>query len=250
MPTLMPVYSPLPFRAVLSGLRAVFSRGYESRARDSVLAWLKGDQSGREVVLTDSGTTVYKRADIEMGRQVWQSIGGQQLGSIWGHGALVAPDWSADWLHREALAWLDLHSRQRSGIAYADLNPGEQARAQAELRPLIRTNTFDASSNQIVIPAQRAQAIAQVAAHYASLFSSDPATRALRVSYAMREDTIPDAQHRRAIAAFFFWTSWAAVTQRPGETMTYTQNWPYEPLVGNVVWDRYRQDAERFWFAG
>ena len=36
------------------------------------------------------------------------------------------------------------------------------------------------------------------------------------------------------LTAFFFWTAWAAVTDRPGETMTYTNNWPYEPLVGNT----------------
>jgi nitric oxide reductase subunit B len=177
---------------------------------------------------------VYSRADIELGRQVWQSIGGQQLGSIWGHGALVAPDWSADWLHRETLAWLDLHSRAKGGVPYADLSPGDQARVQAELRPLIRANTYDPSSGRIVVPVERAQAIAQVAAHYASLFSSDPATHALREGYAMREDTIADPLHRRAIGAFFFWTSWAAVTQRPDQTMSYTQNWPYEPLVGNA----------------
>ena len=187
-----------------------------------------------DAVVTTGGDTVYTRADIELGRQVWQSIGGQQLGSIWGHGALVAPDWTADWLHREAVAWLDLRSRSKNGTAYGQLDAGEQARGQAELRPLIRRNSFDAASNTIVIPLQRAQAMAQVAAHYASLFSNDPATHALRNGYAMREDTVPDAQHRRALGAFFFWTSWAAVTERPGEAMTYTQNWPYEPLVGNA----------------
>ncbi|HSI56808.1 MAG TPA: nitric-oxide reductase large subunit [Ideonella sp.] len=187
-----------------------------------------------QAVVTERGDVVYTRADIELGRQVWQSIGGQQLGSIWGHGALVAPDWSADWLHRETLAWFDLRARAKDGVAYAELGPGEQARVQAELRPLIRRNTFDAASDRIVIPAERAQAIAQVAAHYASLFSNDPATHALREGYAMREDTVPDAQHRRALGAFFFWTSWAAVTERPGELMSYTQNWPYEPLVGNT----------------
>ena len=203
-----------------------------------VLLWM-----GREIhrqappmpqaVVTESGATVYTRAEIELGRQVWQSIGGQQLGSIWGHGALVAPDWSADWLHREALAWFDLHTRAKGGVGYAELDPGEQARVQAELRPLIRRNTYDAASDRIVIPDQRAKAIEQVAAHYASLFSADPATHGLRESYAMREDTVPDAAHRRAIGAFFFWASWATVTQRPDEAMSYTQNWPYEPLVGN-----------------
>lgn len=187
-----------------------------------------------QAVVTERGDIVYTRTDIELGRQVWQSIGGQQLGSIWGHGALVAPDWSADWLHREATAWFDLRARATNNMAYADLGPGEQARVQAELRPLIRRNTFDAASGHIVVPAERAQAITRVASHYSSLFSNDPATHALREGYAMREDTVPDAQHRRALGAFFFWTSWAAVTERPGEAMSYTQNWPYEPLVGNT----------------
>lgn len=34
-------------------------------------------------------------------------------------------------------------------------------------------------------------------------------------------------------SAFFFWTSWTATTERPGMTVTYTNNWPHEPLVGN-----------------
>ena len=61
-----------------------------------------------ERVLSASGQTLYTKADIQRGRQVWQSMGGMQLGSIWGHGGYVAPDWSADWLHREATSVLDL----------------------------------------------------------------------------------------------------------------------------------------------
>jgi nitric oxide reductase subunit B len=36
------------------------------------------------------------------------------------------------------------------------------------------------------------------------------------------------------MTAFFFWTAWAAGTERPGETVTYTANWPHEPLIDNV----------------
>ena len=49
-----------------------------------------------EQVVSRDGQVLYTRADIEEGREVWQSIGGMELGSIWGHGAYVAPDWSAD----------------------------------------------------------------------------------------------------------------------------------------------------------
>src|SRR4051812_22540008 len=58
-------------------------------------------------VRTDAGDVVFTGDQISRGQNVWQSLGGMQQGSIWGHGSYVAPDWSADWLHREALALLD-----------------------------------------------------------------------------------------------------------------------------------------------
>ena len=205
-----------------------------------VLLWMGRDMHQQSPpmptrVVTESGRGVYTRADMEQGRQVWQSIGGQQLGSIWGHGALVAPDWSADWLHRESLAMLELNARRTFGNAYERLPPRDQGTLQADLKAQLRTNTYDASRDEIVISDRRAQALAQVSAHYDSLFSNDPATAALREAYAMRNDTVPDAANRRALASFFFWTSWAAVTDRPGHAKSYTNNWPYEPLVANTA---------------
>ncbi len=187
-----------------------------------------------EAVVADNGETVFTRADIETGRTVWQSFGGQQLGSIWGHGALVAPDWSADWLHREAVAWLDLRAQQAYGKPYAELGAGDRARLEAELKPDIRRNTWDGNAKTITVPAERAQAIAEVQSHYVSLFGDAADTAALRETYAMKNNTVDTPEHRRQLAAFFFWTSWAAVTERtPGEA-SYTNNWPYEPLVGNA----------------
>ena len=215
------------------GLAALLTVGF------GTLLWMGGEVYRQappmpDAVVTEHGTTVFTRADIERGRQVWQSIGGQQLGSVWGHGALVAPDWSADWLHRETEAWLDLRAQAAYGVAAAALGAGDRAKLQAELQPLLRANTYDADDGRIVVSDERAQAMAAVAAHYESLFSADPATHALRETYAMRENTVPDAAHRRALGAFFWWTSWAAVTDRPGATVSYTQNWPYDPLSGNV----------------
>lgn len=185
-------------------------------------------------VIAANGQVLYTRADIDRGREVWQSIGGQQLGSIWGHGALVAPDWSADWLHRETEAMLELQARADTGQSYASMDATEKAKTEASVKPQIRHNTYDAAKNELVVSNQRAQAISTVAAHYESLFSNDPATHQLRIDYAMRENTVPDADNRRAMTAFFFWTAWAAGTDRPGASnRTYTNNWPYEPLIGN-----------------
>ncbi|MDQ7987993.1 MAG: nitric-oxide reductase large subunit [Candidatus Dactylopiibacterium sp.] len=202
-----------------------------------------------ERVVTDSQSVIYTRADIELGRQVWQSMGGMQLGSIWGHGAYVAPDWSADWLHREAVAVLDRWARaEHAGQPYDALSEDAQATLQGRLQRMMRRNTHDPATATITLSVDRAAAIAQVSAHYESLFGKDPATRELREAYAMKDDTVPDAAHRRALSAFFWWTAWAATTERPrvadgalapdhpamqAKQATYTNNWPGEPLVGN-----------------
>src|SRR5688572_20517599 len=125
-------------------------------------------------VVTHDGKTILTRADIEKGRQVWQSIGGQQLGSIWGHGSYVAPDWTADWLHREATAWLDIRSLREAAVPYHALGEEQQASMAAQLQPQLRANTFDEHTGNIVVSADRAAAIAAVQRHYTALFGDDP----------------------------------------------------------------------------
>ena len=147
-----------------------------------------------EKVVADDGSVVFTKADIVEGRRVWQAMGGMQLGSIWGHGAYVAPDWSADWLHRESIGILDLWARADGGMAnYALLPPEEQAALRGRLQPLMRTNTYDAATGTITLPRDRVAALSNVAAHYESLFGNDPATAELREAYAMKEGTVPDA---------------------------------------------------------
>jgi nitric oxide reductase subunit B len=78
--------------------------------------------------------------------------------------------------------------------------------------------------------------MAEVAAHYDAIFggSGDPAVLKLRDAYAIHDDAIPDPQRRRLLTAFFWWTAWSCATERPDSRVTYTNNWPHEPLIGNV----------------
>ena len=206
----------------------------------AVLLWVGGEIHREmppvpEQVVTESGQVVFTRADIEVGRQVWQTTGGQQLGSVWGHGSYVAPDWTADWLHREAVDILDQWARRDySAAGFEALGKPEQAALTARLTAMMRANTYDADTKSVVVDDDRALAISNVSAHYQSLFGNDPATAVLRENYAMKNNTVADAEHRRAMTAFYWWTAWSAVTQRPGKEISFTNNWPHEPLVGNL----------------
>ena len=127
----------------------------------SILLWAGGEIFRAappipEQVLSEDGAVLYTRAEIQEGRQVWQSMGGMQLGSIWGHGGYVAPDWSADWLHREATAVLDLWARADGGtLGYAQLNPEQQAGLRGRLQEMIRKNTYDAATGTITLTRDR-----------------------------------------------------------------------------------------------
>jgi nitric oxide reductase subunit B len=192
-------------------------------------------------VATQDGKVLFTRDGILDGQTAWQSVGGMQLGSIWGHGAYQAPDWTADWLHRELTAWLDLAARQAHGKDYAALDGPTQAALREQLREEYRANRTDAA-DVLKISDRRAQAIAQTAAYYDKLFSDAPELQKSREHFAMKENTLPSAERRQQLTQFFFWTAWAAATERPGHDVTYTNNWPHEPLIGNqpsgenVVW--------------
>jgi nitric oxide reductase subunit B len=186
-----------------------------------------------ERVVTADGQLILTKDDILTGQQVWQSTGGQQLGSIWGHGAYMAPDWSADWLHREALALLEIWAAREGASSLAALAPERQVILQARLQKELRANTFDSTNGTVTISADRREAIMRTGRHYEDLFGGAPALAQLRENYAMQNVTIPDPERRQKLTAFFFWTSWAATTDRPNSNITYTNNWPHEPLVGN-----------------
>ena len=169
---------------------------------------------------------VFDRDTIHRGQDVWRSVGGQELGSVWGHGAYTAPDWTADWLYREAVWLAETWSRSRHGIAFDDLDPEQSAALQARLQTELRTNTYDEDTGVITVSADRARAIEAVQSHYTALFGDDPALHQLREDYAMPSNVIPDAERREAFTAFIFWATWATVTERPGQDITYTHNWP------------------------
>lgn len=193
-------------------------------------------------VVADDGRILMTHDSILDGQTAWQSVGGMQLGSIWGHGAYQAPDWTADWLHRELTNWLEIAAQESFGKPYAELNGAQQNSLQYELKTTYRTNTYDSASDKVVVSKRRAQAIQKTTAYYASLFSAEPELRSTRKSFAMKEDTLPDPERRARLTEFFFWTAWAASTERTTGSATYTNNWPHEPLIGNkptaenIIW--------------
>lgn len=189
-----------------------------------------------ERVVTSDGREVLGPGQISAGQNAWQALGGMEMGSVWGHGSYVAPDWTADYLHREALFMLDAWSRAEHGRGWDDLDQEKRAALTARLGERMRQGGYDPATGTITIDTARAEAFETNVRHYAEVFSQG------RDAYAIPAGTLDDPAKARAMTGFFFWSAWAAVAHRPDADVSYTNNWPHEPLVGNrptgdtVVW--------------
>ncbi len=187
-------------------------------------------------VITADGQVLFTGEAIREGQSVWQSTGGQEIGTIWGHGAYVAPDWSADFLHRQSMIVLDGWARAQGFASYAAAPAETRAALQGRLTELTRRNTYDVATDTIVLDNDRAAAFQELAGYYADVYGKG------RNEYAIPAGALTDATKQREMATFFWWTAWAASTDRPGQDVTYTQNWPHEELIGNrptgavIVW--------------
>ena len=187
-----------------------------------------------EKVVSLDGTTIFTKQEIENGQNVWQSIGGQEVGTVWGHGAYVAPDWSADWLHKESVYLLDKWAEKDFNLSFNNLDVEKQAALKARLQKSLRANTYDIKTGNISVTSDRAGAIKDNCTHYAGLFMNDPALSKERQDYAIPPNSIKDSVRMQDMNAFFFWAAWACITERPGSAITYTNNWPPDEVVGNV----------------
>src|SRR5689334_1218234 len=114
----------------------------------SILGWI-GTRIYQEMppipdrIVSTDGAVIADKGDVGRGQNVWQSLGGMEVGSIWGHGSYTAPDWTADWLHREATFVLEEWATQQYAKKYDDLATEQKFALRGRLQEMYRANTYD-----------------------------------------------------------------------------------------------------------
>lgn len=187
-----------------------------------------------EVVKTETGEVVFTGKDIIDGQNYYFSRGGQHIGTIWGHGSYLAPDWSADYLHRMGLfiaaRYHNLDVAQAESFSQQDFEKLDQvtrANLSALVQQEVKTNRFDPESKTLIFTQNQADAFKMLTSYYTQLFQNGNERMGLQPGI------VRTAEEGRIITAFFAWLAWAAGTNRLDKDYTYTTNWPFDPLVGN-----------------
>ena len=191
--------------------------------------------------VSQDGQVLFTKEDILHGQSAWQSTGGQSVGTVLGHGAYQAPDWTADWLHKEVSIMLDIKSQEAFGVLYNQLGPAQQAAVKEVVKEEYLGSAVR-DDGTVVLSPERITAMNITGRYFVELYGDNPELTLTRDHFAMKDNTLPELQDRIDMARFFFWTTWMASTQRPGTDATYTNNWPHEPLLDHnptpesVVW--------------
>ena len=174
-------------------------------------------------VVSATGEVLFTGEDVRGGQEVFLRNGAMQFGSIFGHGAYLGPDFTADYLHRAALA---------VEASYG----GEGTDAGRRTIEDFRTNTYDPATKTIVDSDAQAAAYSELIADYHDFFANPVGDTGLRPA------AIDDPEDTRLLTAYFSWSASVAAVERPDKDYSYTNNWPPEELVGNtptadvVVW--------------
>ncbi|MGB4268512.1 MAG: nitric-oxide reductase large subunit [Spirochaetota bacterium] len=188
-----------------------------------------------EAIITEEGKTIITSRDIMDGQQYYLSRGGHHIGTIWGHGSYLAPDWSADYLHRMGLyiaaRYLGLdadNARNFTQNDYDALDDVKKAQINALVTQEIKKNRFNPETRNLLFTRYQAEAFEYLTLYYSTLFKNG------NESMGLQPGIIQTDKDGRKVTSFFCWLAWAAGTLRPDKTVTYTTNWPYDPMVGNM----------------
>ena len=175
------------------------------------------------------GAVIFTNDDVVAGQQVFLKYGLMANGTIWGHGAYLGPDFSAQYLHNWALDAADGAAQARFRRPYGELTPEERGEIDGSVARTMKENRYDPSTGTLTLSATDANSFKRQIAYWTDYFVT-PANNG-----GLAAKLVADPQQLRELTAFFAWTAWASTAARPGTSHSYTNNFPYDPLAGNVL---------------
>jgi len=172
------------------------------------------------------GVTLFEKQAILRGQEVFLKYGLMEHGTLWGHGAYLGPDYTAEYLHRLAEICSD-GTRDDRSRDLAGTPSYEADAAENRTRLALKQNRYDPGTDTLSFTPCEATSYRVQQREWEEYFRGATPAPGLPSSFIRDPDEVKD------LTAYFAWATWATVANRPGKSYSYTNNWPYEPLVGN-----------------
>ena len=181
-----------------------------------------------ERVTAPLGEVVFTGDDIRKGQKVFMKYGLMENGTLWGHGAYLGPDFSAEYLHTLVLDAQESIAQKFFSRSYRDLSLIEKSAVDSEVKQVLKSNAYSPDSGVLSYTDYETESFKKQVEKWKTYFAEPKTNLGLPAVY------ISDSEEIRQLTAFFAWAAWASAAKRPGKDYSYTNNFPYDPLAGNT----------------
>lgn len=177
-------------------------------------------------MMDSHGVTVMSYDDIVAGKSGFQKADLMDYGSLYGMGSYFGQDYTAEYLVQLGQEVRENLARTRYGKPFAQVDPALQPALTQAMQEQLKG--VDLSKPSVVLPDAVAQAIVTLRGKIAPSLLKDDFERGYTGARSL------DAASAEQTANFLLYSSLTTVARRPGQDVSWTTNWPAEPLVGNA----------------
>jgi len=204
--------------------------------------WIFKEMAPRPLEVTsENGDVIFTKDSIVGGQAVFQKYGLMDYGTVLGHGSYMGPDYTAEALKIYTEAMQNFRSQEKYQKDFHDLNKDDQSIVRERVKKEMRENRYDSEKDHLVLTDAQVFGHQKVREFYHIIFTKGD-DWGLKAGL-IQEKHMPDGERAwvakgdqmEQISDFFFWTAWLSSTQRPDDTITYTNNWPYYEDAGNTM---------------
>jgi nitric oxide reductase subunit B len=179
-----------------------------------------------ERFVSAGGTPLFTADDIVAGKGGFQKADLMDFGSLYGMGSYYGEDFTASGLVRLATLTQDGIAGKRFAAAFKDLTADQQASVNSSMRAQLQQ--VDLTQREARIPEELSAAITELRNEIAPSLMTADRDRGWTPAFSLSE------QDALRTADFLIYSALTTVARRPGHDWSWTENWPYEPLVGNT----------------
>ncbi|CAM4404121.1 MAG: hypothetical protein LEGION0403_FIIPPAGN_00868 [Legionella sp.] len=173
-----------------------------------------------------TGQIVMTADDIVAGKAGFQRADLMDYGSLYGMGSSFGEDYTAKYLVRLGRLIEDKIAQQQFAKPFASLSEGDQYMVRKAMqRDLQQTNLSQPTS---ILSQPVSDAILQLRNEISQSLLNHNAEQGWTKAYSL------DQQSALQTADFLIYSSLTTIAHRPGKNSSYTNNWPYEPTMGNT----------------
>lgn len=176
--------------------------------------------------LSADGSVLMSAAGIAAGKGAFQQADLMDYGSLYGMGSYFGEDYTAQYLALLGTLTRDNIAQAQYRQQFAALDPARQAAAAAAMRQMLQQ--VDLTRGEVILPTPLAAAVAALKSEIAQGLLRNDFIRGWTRAYSL------DQADAAATAEFILYSALTTVARRPHSDASWTQNWPYEPLVGNA----------------